>query len=50
VNFLTTGNTEDTGSKNSFFGDLYAQGRDGAEFYTDKNVSERCAKEHSRKF
>ncbi len=40
-----------TGWKNSFFGDLHAQGRDGVEFYTDKKVViERWAKEHSRKF
>jgi malonate-semialdehyde dehydrogenase (acetylating) / methylmalonate-semialdehyde dehydrogenase len=40
-----------SGWKNSFFGDLHAQGRDGVEFYTDKKVVvERWAKEHSRKF
>lgn len=40
-----------TGWKNSFFGDLHAQGRDAVEFYTDKKVViERWAKEHSRKF
>ncbi|HZR56487.1 MAG TPA: CoA-acylating methylmalonate-semialdehyde dehydrogenase [Terriglobales bacterium] len=40
-----------TGWKDSFFGDLHAQGRDGVEFYTDKKVVvERWAKEHSRKF
>jgi malonate-semialdehyde dehydrogenase (acetylating)/methylmalonate-semialdehyde dehydrogenase len=40
-----------TGWKESFFGDLHAQGRDGVEFYTDKKVVvERWAKEHSRKF
>jgi malonate-semialdehyde dehydrogenase (acetylating)/methylmalonate-semialdehyde dehydrogenase len=40
-----------SGWKNSFFGDLHGQGRDGVEFYTDKKVVvERWAKEHSRKF
>jgi malonate-semialdehyde dehydrogenase (acetylating)/methylmalonate-semialdehyde dehydrogenase len=40
-----------SGWKNSFFGDLHAQGRDAIEFYTDKKiVVERWAKEHSRKF
>ncbi|HVN18630.1 MAG TPA: CoA-acylating methylmalonate-semialdehyde dehydrogenase [Dongiaceae bacterium] len=40
-----------TGWKNSFFGDLHAQGRDAIEFYTDKKVViERWAREHSRKF
>jgi len=40
-----------TGWKDSFFGDMHAQGRDGVEFYTDKKVViERWAKEHSRKF
>jgi malonate-semialdehyde dehydrogenase (acetylating)/methylmalonate-semialdehyde dehydrogenase len=40
-----------TGWKNSFFGDLHAQGRDGVEFYTDKKVVvERWTKDHSRKF
>lgn len=40
-----------SGWKNSFFGDLHGQGRDGIEFYTDKKVViERWAKEHSRKF
>jgi malonate-semialdehyde dehydrogenase (acetylating)/methylmalonate-semialdehyde dehydrogenase len=40
-----------TGWKNSFFGDLHAQGRDGVDFYTDKKVVvERWAKDHSRKF
>jgi malonate-semialdehyde dehydrogenase (acetylating)/methylmalonate-semialdehyde dehydrogenase len=40
-----------SGWKNSFFGDLHAQGRDGVEFYTEKKVVvERWAKEHSRKF
>ncbi len=40
-----------SGWKNSFFGDMHAQGRDGVEFYTDKKVVvERWAREHSRKF
>ena len=40
-----------SGWKNSFFGDLHGQGRDGVEFYTDKKVVvERWAREHSRKF
>jgi malonate-semialdehyde dehydrogenase (acetylating)/methylmalonate-semialdehyde dehydrogenase len=40
-----------SGWKNSFFGDLHAQGRDGVEFYTEKKVVvERWAKDHSRKF
>jgi malonate-semialdehyde dehydrogenase (acetylating) / methylmalonate-semialdehyde dehydrogenase len=40
-----------TGWKDSFFGDMHAQGRDAVEFYTDKKVVvERWAKEHSRKF
>jgi malonate-semialdehyde dehydrogenase (acetylating)/methylmalonate-semialdehyde dehydrogenase len=40
-----------SGWKNSFFGDLHAQGRDAIDFYTDKKiVIERWAKEHSRKF
>ena len=40
-----------SGWKNSFFGDLHGQGRDGVEFYTEKKVViERWAKEHSRKF
>jgi len=40
-----------SGWKNSFFGDLHGQGRDGVEFYTDKKVViERWAKDHSRKF
>ena len=40
-----------SGWKNSFFGDLHGQGRDGIEFYTDKKVViERWAEEHSRKF
>ena len=38
------------GWKNSFFGDLHGQGRDAIEFYTDKVVVERWAKEHNRKF
>jgi malonate-semialdehyde dehydrogenase (acetylating) / methylmalonate-semialdehyde dehydrogenase len=40
-----------SGWKDSFFGVLHAQGRDGIEFYTEKKiVVERWAKEHSRKF
>jgi malonate-semialdehyde dehydrogenase (acetylating) / methylmalonate-semialdehyde dehydrogenase len=40
-----------SGWKNSFFGDMHGQGRDGVEFYTDKKVViERWAREHSRKF
>lgn len=40
-----------SGWKNSFFGDLHAQGRDAIDFYTDKKVViERWATDHSRKF
>jgi malonate-semialdehyde dehydrogenase (acetylating)/methylmalonate-semialdehyde dehydrogenase len=40
-----------SGWKDSFFGILHGQGRDGVEFYTEKKVVvERWAKEHSRKF
>ena len=40
-----------SGWKNSFFGVLHGQGRDGVEFYTDKKVVvERWPKEWSRKF
>lgn len=40
-----------SGWKESFFGTLHAQGRDGVEFYTDKKVVvERWPKEWSRKF
>ncbi|MGA8231698.1 MAG: CoA-acylating methylmalonate-semialdehyde dehydrogenase [Candidatus Acidiferrales bacterium] len=40
-----------TGWRESFFGDLHGQGRDGVEFYTDKKVVvERWPKEWSRKF
>src|SRR5690348_2775665 len=40
-----------SGWKDSFFGDMHAQGRDSVEFYTDKKVVvERWAKDHSRKF
>jgi len=40
-----------SGWKNSFFGDLHGQGRDGVEFYTEKKVVvERWAKDHLRKF
>ncbi len=40
-----------SGWKDSFFGVLHGQGRDGVEFYTDKKVSiERWPKEWSRKF
>jgi malonate-semialdehyde dehydrogenase (acetylating)/methylmalonate-semialdehyde dehydrogenase len=40
-----------SGWKNSFFGDMHAQGRDAIEFYTEKKiVVERWPKEWSRKF
>ena len=40
-----------TGWKDSFFGDMHAQGRDAVEFYTDKKVVvERWPKEWSRAF
>ena len=40
-----------SGWKDSFFGIMHAQGRDGVEFYTEKKVVvERWAREHSRKF
>ncbi|HEX3270140.1 MAG TPA: CoA-acylating methylmalonate-semialdehyde dehydrogenase, partial [Ktedonobacterales bacterium] len=40
-----------TGWKDSFFGDMHAQGRDAVEFYTDKKVVvERWPKEWSRTF
>jgi malonate-semialdehyde dehydrogenase (acetylating)/methylmalonate-semialdehyde dehydrogenase len=40
-----------SGWKNSFYGVLHGQGRDGVEFYTDKKVVvERWPKEWSRKF
>ena len=40
-----------SGWKDSFFGDLHAQGRDAVEFYTDKKVVvERWPKEWSRTF
>lgn len=40
-----------SGWKDSFFGDLHAQGRHGIEFYTQtKVVVERWPKEWSRKF
>ncbi|GAC1431054.1 MAG: CoA-acylating methylmalonate-semialdehyde dehydrogenase [Ktedonobacteraceae bacterium] len=40
-----------SGWKDSFFGDMHAQGRDAIEFYTDKKVVvERWPKEWSRKF
>jgi malonate-semialdehyde dehydrogenase (acetylating)/methylmalonate-semialdehyde dehydrogenase len=40
-----------SGWKDSFFGDLHAQGRHGVEFYTQtKVVVERWPKEWSRKF
>jgi malonate-semialdehyde dehydrogenase (acetylating)/methylmalonate-semialdehyde dehydrogenase len=40
-----------TGWKDSFFGDMHAQGRDAIEFYTDKKVVvERWPKEWSRAF
>src|SRR6202142_2814429 len=39
------------GWKESFFGDMHAQGRDAIEFYTDKKVViERWGEQHSRKF
>jgi len=40
-----------SGFKDSFFGDLHAQGRHGVEFYTQtKVVVERWPREWSRKF
>jgi malonate-semialdehyde dehydrogenase (acetylating)/methylmalonate-semialdehyde dehydrogenase len=40
-----------SGFKESFFGDLHAQGRHGVEFYTQtKVVVERWPREWSRKF
>ena len=40
-----------SGWKDSFFGVVHSQGRDGIEFYTDKEVViERWPKEWSRKF
>jgi len=40
-----------SGWKDSFFGDLHAQGRDAIEFYTEKKVVvERWPREWSRKF
>src|ERR1700738_3518013 len=40
-----------SGWKESFFGDMHAQGRDAVEFYTEKKVVvERWPKEWSRKF
>ncbi|MGH9475672.1 MAG: CoA-acylating methylmalonate-semialdehyde dehydrogenase [Terriglobales bacterium] len=40
-----------TGWKDSFFGDLHAQGRDAVEFYTDKKVViERWPSDGSRRF
>jgi malonate-semialdehyde dehydrogenase (acetylating)/methylmalonate-semialdehyde dehydrogenase len=40
-----------SGWKNSFFGDMHAQGRDAIEFYTEKKVVvERWPREWSRKF
>ncbi|HWF65893.1 MAG TPA: aldehyde dehydrogenase family protein, partial [Acidobacteriaceae bacterium] len=40
-----------SGWKDSFFGDLHAQGEDSIEFYTHKKVVvERWSTEHSRKF
>ena len=40
-----------SGWKDSFFGDLHAQGRDAIDFYTEKKiVIERWPKEWSRKF
>jgi malonate-semialdehyde dehydrogenase (acetylating)/methylmalonate-semialdehyde dehydrogenase len=40
-----------SGWKESFFGDMHAQGRDAVEFYTQKKVVvERWPREWSRKF
>ena len=40
-----------SGWKESFFGDLHAQGRDAVDFYTDKKiVVERWPQEWSRRF
>ena len=40
-----------SGWKDSFFGDMHAQGRDAVEFYTEKKVVvERWPKEWTRKF
>ena len=40
-----------SGWKESFFGDMHAQGRDAIEFYTDKKVViERWGDQHTRKF
>ena len=40
-----------SGWKESFFGDLHAQGRDAIEFYTEKKVVvERWPREWSRQF
>ncbi len=40
-----------SGWKDSFFGDMHAQGRDAIEFYTEKKiVVERWPKEWSRTF
>jgi malonate-semialdehyde dehydrogenase (acetylating)/methylmalonate-semialdehyde dehydrogenase len=40
-----------SGWKDSFFGDLHAQGRDAIDFYTDKKVVvERWPQDWSRKF
>ena len=40
-----------SGWKDSFFGDMHAQGRDAIEFYTQKKVVvERWPREWSRKF
>jgi hypothetical protein len=40
-----------SGWKESFFGDMYAQGRDAIEFYTEKKVVvERWPREWSRNF
>ena len=40
-----------SGWKDSFFGDLHAQGRDAIDFYTEKKVVvERCPTSWSRKF
>ena len=39
-----------SGWKDSFFGDLHAQGRDAIDFYTEKKVVERWPSNWSRKF
>jgi len=39
-----------SGCNDSFFGIVHGQGRDAIEFYTEKKVVERWAKEQSRRF